>query len=705
MSSNAHDTARKISRTVPDTVPRTVALMGHPGDGKTTLADAMLMAASVTSRLGSVDDGTSYMNHLPEERARRITISTSIASFRHEQLELSLLDTPGDANFAGELAGAIAAADGALLVLSAQDGVKIGARRAYQQARDAGLSVVGVANKLDLERADYDALAATLEQALGTRVVKLHLPMHPGVEYDGYVDLLTAKLHVFSRDGSGTGSVRDVPAELAAAVSAAHLAMVEAAAEADDEILEKYLEEGDLSEAETRATIVKGVREGTLLPLLSAAGTRNIGAHAILYACAALLPDAAHARPRVAQKDDHEIVLLPSADGPLAAYVWKSIADRYAGTLSVLRVVSGRLHTDMIVWNTRTGAKERISKILRLSGEHTEDVREVGPGQIAALPKLKDTHTGDTLCGDHASLRILAPSLPQGMISFAVAAANKGEEDKLMTALGRIVEEDPTLRVSRDERTGELLLTGLGQLHIEVGVEKLRRLFGVDLTLAPPRVPYKETVHSRAEHIEGKLKKQSGGRGQFGVCYLTVEPGERGSGVVFLDEIVGGAIPRQFIPAVEKGVRETCEHGVLVGYEVTDIRVRCIDGKFHAVDSSEMAFKTAGSLALKAAFAQAHPVLLEPIMHVSIAVPDECVGDIMGSLNSRRGRVSGVEAQGTMEIIHADVPMAEMLSYASDLTSMTAGRGTFTMQVSRYDEVPRDLQDKLVAATAHAGLA
>jgi elongation factor G len=421
---------------------------------------------------------------------------------------------------------------------------------------------------------------------------------------------------------------------------------------------------------------------------------------ALLIAADRIFPTAAEATPRKGRNGEDEVVLSADPAAPVAALVWKSVADRYAGMLSIFRVFSGTLRKDMTLLNPRTGVRERIGKILRLHGEQTEEVGEVLPGQIAAIPKLKDTHTGDTLCDERHAVRIEADPPPRGIISFAVEAENKGEEDKVFEALHRLVEEDRSLTLKRDERTGEFLLQGLGQLHIEVALEKVARVFHVKIKLKPPKVPYLETIKGRAENVEGKLKKQSGGRGQFGVCYLTVEPGERGSGVTFLDEIVGGSIPRQFIPAVEKGVRETCERGVIAGFHLTDIRVSVTDGKYHTVDSSEQAFKIAGSMALRAAVAQAKPTLLEPIMALSVVVPDMYVGDVMGNLNSRRGRVSGVEARGHAEIVKAHVPMAEVLTYASDLTSMTGGQGSFDMEFSHYEEMPAAIQDKIVAEAA-----
>jgi elongation factor G len=675
---------------------RTFALIGHGGDGKTTLADSIAMAGGVTNRLGSVESGTSFMNFLPEEKARRITISTSICSFDADGLHYTMLDTPGDANFAGELMAALHAVDHAVLVISASDGIKVGTQKAYRLARERNLSVTAIANKMDHEAADYGAVAEALEKDLGARVVKLHLPIGTGTGFVGYVDLISQRAFTFS-DDSGKASPGDIPADLADACAEARMAMIEAVAEGDDAILEKYLEEGELSEDEILATLRTGVREGTLMPLLATAGGSNIGGAAVLSVASRFFPDPSAGPARTARRDEEELRCSAEADGPFRAIVWKSVADRYAGVLSILRVVSGTLSPDLNVVNARTGTKERLSKILALQAESTSDVKEVGPGGIAALPKLRDTHTGDTLCDDRKPVTLERVEPPRGVISFAVEASNKGDEDKVFECLNRLLEEDASLHLGRDERTHEFLLTGLGQLHIEVTLEKLKRLFGVDVTLKPPKVPYLETIVGRAEFVEGKLKKQSGGRGQFGVCYLNVMPGARGTGVEFVDKIVGGAIPRGFIPAVEKGVREACSRGVLAGFPLTDIVVECVDGKHHNVDSSEQAFKTAGSLGIKAAVAKAKATLLEPVMEVEIAVSDESVGDIMGDLNSRRGKVAGVDARGSTQVIRAHVPMSEMLSYASDLTSMTGGTGSFVMELSSYEEVPAQIREKLVA--------
>ena len=675
---------------------RTFALVGHGGDGKTTLADAVVMAGGVINRLGNVEDGTSFMNFLAEEKTRRITISASICSFEHDGYRFHLIDTPGDANFAGELVASLEAADHALLVMSAADGVKVGTEKAFRLAAERGVSLTAVANKMDNENADFDATAEALERRLGVRVVKLHYPLGSGPQYAGYVDLVSQRAYTFP-DDSGRGQEGDIPADLADAVEEARLGMIEAVAEGDDAVLEKYLDDAELSEEEILSTLRTGVREGKLLPLLCAAGARNVGGEAALSVAKRFFPSPAEAKPRSIRRGDEEELVAADADGPFRAIVWKSIADRYAGMLSVLRVVSGTLKADINVTNARSGTKERLSKVLRLQGENTSDAKELGPGEICALPKLRDTRTGDTLTDEKQAGELDVARPPRGVISFAVEAVNKGEEDKVFESLNRLVDEDTSLNLGRDPQTGQFLLTGLGQLHIEVTLEKLRRLFHLDVSLKPPKVPYLETIVGRAEHVEGKLKKQSGGRGQFGVCYLNVFSGERGSGLEFVDKIVGGSIPRGFISAVEKGIREACNRGVLAGYPLTDMVVECVDGKHHSVDSSEQAFRTAGSLGIRAATALARPTLLEPVMQVEVAVADESVGDVMGDLNSRRGKVAGVEPSGSSQVVRAQVPMAEMLSYASDLTSMTGGTGSFVMELSHYEEVPAQIREKIIA--------
>ncbi len=680
---------------------RNFALIGHGGDGKTTLADSLLMASGVTNRLGSVEDGTSFMNYLPEEKKRRITISASVCAFDFDGIHYSVIDTPGDANFAGELVGALQAVDHALLVVTASEGVKVGTEKAFRLAQQAGVKVTAVANKMDNENADFDACAESLEKALGLRVVKLHLPIGTGAGSQGFVDLVSRRAYRFP-EGGGEPEISDLPDELKDAYEIAHLEMVEAVAEADDAVLEKYLEEDELTEEDVLATLRKGIREGSLMPLLSACAAKGIGGAALLWAAERFFPAPDMVAPRAAHDGEDKVEILADPSAPLVAYVFKSTADRYAGMLSLVRVYSGTLSADSALVDSRTDSKERVSKLLSLSGEETAELKEIGPGGIAAIPKLRDVRRGDTLCAEKHAVTLVTLPPPLGVISFAVEAANKGDEDKVFESLNRLVDEDPSLKLARDERTKEFLLTGLGRLHIEVTLDKLRRLFKVDVLLKPPKVPYMETIRGRAEKVEGKLKKQSGGRGQFAVCFLTVEPGERGGGVQFIDEIVGGSIPRGFIPAVEKGVREACERGVIAGFPLTDIAVRCVDGKHHSVDSSEQAFRMAGSMGVRAAVQAARPALLEPVMNLEVAIPDEFVGDVMGNLSSRRGKVAGVDARGHTEVIRARVPMSEVLTYASDLTSITGGQGSLTMEFSHYEEVPKEIQERIIAQAVAA---
>jgi elongation factor G len=674
---------------------RNFALVGHSADGKTSLGEALLHAAGATPALGKVVDGTSVLNHLPEEKERHTTIRSSVYSFDWKGLHLTLVDTPGDSNFAADGRIALHGLDGAVLVVGAVDGAKVGTQRMLAACRERGLPVIAFVNGLDRERADLERALESL-RALDANPVLAALPIGEHSSLSGNVDLLHRQ--AVTRSGEGA-----IPAPLAEAARAAREALAESVAECDDALLEKYLEAGELDEEELRRGLVKGTREGRLLPVFCGAATAEIGAATLLRAVAELLPSPAD-RPSWRAKDASgaEIELPATPEAPFAALVLKTVIDRYTGTLSVLRVLSGRLQPDMTVLDVTSGAKERLSKLMLLKGEQHEDVPEAGPGDLVAVAKLKTVHTGHVLTAEKGGVELPPIPIPQGVISYAIQAKSKGDEDKVYSSLGRLVEEDPTLHLGREASTGEFLLTGMGELHVRTTVQKLHRMFGVDVELKTPKVPYRETVTRRAENVEGKLKKQTGGKGMYGVCYLTVEPKGRGEGVEFVDEIVGGAIPRNLIPAVEKGVIEACHAGPLAGFPVVDIRVRCIDGKHHSVDSNEMAFKLAGSFGFKAAVEQARPTLLEPIMNVHIAVPADFVGDIMGDIASRRGRVQSTEASGTATVVQAQVPMAEMLEYASALTSMTGGQGEFHMEFSHYDEAPSHVREKVVAEVNRA---
>ncbi len=669
------------------------ALIGHSGDGKTTLGEAILHAAGATSHLGSVIDGTSVLNYLPEEKERHTTISCSIYGFDTNGKHLTLVDTPGDSNFQADGRIALHGLDGAVLVVNAAGGAKVGTNRMLKSCLDIGVARIAFINGMDRERADFDAAVESLKKIDASPAV-VTLPIGEHENFSGVIDLLHMK--AVTADGEG-----EIPDDMADAVQAAHESLVEDVAECDDVLLEKYLEEGDLTEDELALGLLAGTRDGKITPVFCGAALTQLGVSTLMWGITELLPSASD-RPPWKAADDAGTEVEPSTEAPFTAVVIKTLIDRYAGTLSVMRIVSGTVKADLSVLNVTADTKERFGKLLLLKGEEHGDVPEAGPGDIVAVAKLKSVRTGHALTAEKGGIPLPEIPIPQGVISYAIQAKSKGDEDKVYASLGRLVEEDPTLRLAREASTGEFLLTGMGELHVRTTVQKLQRMFGVDVLLNTPKVPYRETITRRAEKVEGKLKKQTGGKGMFGVCYLTVEPRSRGEGIEFVDEIVGGSITRNLIPAVEKGVHEACEAGPLAGYPVVDITVRCTDGKHHSVDSNEMAFKLAGSFGFKTAMEKAGPALLEPIMNVGVSAPTDFVGGIMGDVSSRRGRVQSSEAQGSTQVIQAQVPMAEMLEYASSLTSMTGGQGEFHMEFSHYQEAPAQVRDKVVAAAAAA---
>jgi elongation factor G len=670
---------------------RNFALIGHSGDGKTSLGEALLHVAGATQSLGSVSDGTSTLNYLPEEKERHTTITSSVYAFDWNGMHLTLVDTPGDSNFQADGRIVLRGLDAGVVVVGAVGGAKVGTQRMVQACRDTGMPMLAFVNGMDRERADFARAVESLTE-LGLAPAVVHLPIGAEAGFEGILDLL----HRRALTASGEG---EVPAGLADAAASAREALVEAVAECDDLLLEKYLEEGELTDDDVARGLVTGTRTGRLVPVLCGAATRELGVASLLRAIVELLPSAAERGAwKARDAEGAECELEPSAEAPFAALVVKTQIDRYTGTLSVLRVVSGTLRPDSTLLDATSGEKERVGKLMLLRGGEHVDVPEAGPGDLVAVAKLKSVRTGHALTAEKGGLRLPEIPIPQGVISYAIDAANKGDEDKVYASLARLLEEDPTLHLGREASTGEFLLTGMGELHVRMTVQKLRRISGLDVELRTPKVPYRETIRGRAENVEGKLKKQTGGKGMFGVCYLTVEPRPRGEGFEFVDEIVGGAIPRNLIPAVEKGVVEALAHGPLAGFPVVDIRVRCIDGKHHSVDSNEMAFKLAGSFGFKAAVEKAGPTLLEPIVNVEISVPGDYVGDVMGDVSSRRGRVQSTEAKGTTTVVQAQVPMAEMLEYASSLTSMTGGQGEFHMEFSHYEEAPAHVREKVIAA-------
>ncbi|MEE2675315.1 MAG: elongation factor G [Myxococcota bacterium] len=670
---------------------RNFALIGHAGDGKTSVGEALLHAAGATHELGKVDEGTSALNYLPEEQDGHIaSISAHIYSFDWNDNHLTLVDTPGDRNFQGDGMVALQALDGAVLVLSAVDGVKAGSEKMLSAARESNVSVLAFVNGIDRERANFAGAIESMS-GLGLSPAIVTFPMGESESLSGIIDVL----HMKAVTAAGTV---DIPEEYADETASRREQLAEAVAESDDALLEKYLEEGQLSEEEIRVGLVQGAKNGQLMPVLCGSASEEVGIELLLRDLMELLPSPLERGdwPAANVTDGEAAPVSASPDAVFSGVVMKTIIDRYAGTLSALRVVSGTLKPDTGILNVTADEKVRVAKLFTLQGDKHEAVPEAGPGDIVAVAKLKNTHTGNVLTTEKGGVRLEELNVPQGVISYAIEAATQKDEDKVFTSLHRLGEEDPSLHVGREATTGEFLLTGMGELHIRTTVKKLARMFDVKVNLKTQSVPYRETITKAVQHVEGKLKKQSGGAGMFGVCYLDLEPLPRESGVEFEDKITQGKIPKGLIPAVQKGVLEACERGPLAGYPIVDVKIRCVDGKYHDVDSNEMAFKLAGSFGMKTAVSEARPVLLEPYMKAEISVPDESVGDIMGDISSRRGVVQTTETRGNSNVVIAKVPMAEMLEYASILTSLTGGKGEFHLELSHYDVVPSKLSEKIV---------
>ncbi len=676
---------------------RSFALIGHAGDGKTSLGESLLHVAGATLELGRVEDGSSVLNSLPEENDghHTHTVTSHLYAFDVDDYHFTLIDTPGDPNFQGDGEVALQAVDGAVLVIDAVEGAKSGTSRMLHMAESNDVPVVAFLNGLDRDRANFDGAVASLSN-LDANPVLLSMPVGSEDEFQGVVDLIDLSWH------GAPEAAGELPDGVSEAAQQLRETFVEAVAEHDDALLEKYLEDGELTRDEIIRGLAAGVRRHAILPVVCGSAERELGVDVMLRDLEVLLPSPTE-RGEWAASDvagDAPVSVKADPEAPFSAVVFKTILDRYAGTLSVLRVVSGTLRPDQTVLNATRDARMRVGKLLMPMGERHEEVDEAGPGDVVAVAKLKDVHTGDVLTCEKGGVHLRELQMPEGVISYAVAAHDRKEEDKVFASLAKLAEEDPALSIGREPTTGEFLLSGRGELHIRTAVHKLERLFSVSVDLRTPKVPYRETIRASVQHVEGNLKKQSGGAGMYGVCFLDLEPLPRGGGIEFEDKVVGGAIPRNLIPAVEKGVREACEAGPLAGYPVVDVKARCVDGKYHSVDSNEMAFKLAGSFALRSAVEAAKPVLLEPVMTIEVTVPDEHVGDVMGDLASRRGTVQGTESAGREAVITASVPMSEILEYASVLTSITGGKGMFHVHFSHYDELSAKLAQKVIEANA-----
>jgi elongation factor G len=677
---------------------RSFGLVGHQGCGKTTLAEAMLFLGGAIPKMGSVDSRSSVMDTEPEEQERGGSICAAFATTGWRGLRLHIADTPGDGSYHHEPASVLAGVDAAVAVVSAVDGVEVETEHTWKVAQRLGLPRVAFINKMDRERANPDKALSQMRDRLGARPVPMQVPIGREAGFRGVVDLLSREALIFRADGSGKSDKAPVPEDLADEVETAWLELMENAAEGDDELIEKYLESGELTKEEVVRGLHLGVQKGLLTPVVFGAAPACKGVDRLLDLIANL--PAATARPPRRTTEDAEI--SPDPDGPLAAVVLKSLIDPYAGKISVLRIVRGRLGPVMEAYNTTRDQSERLGTPQWVLGRKLSPAKEAVVGDIVAVTKLKNTSTGDTLTASSARIQVAFPAFPPAMSTYVVRPASKADEDKVRSSLLRLAEEDPALRIGSDELTKEITVSGCGQAHVEMCVNRLRRKYGVQVELSLPPVPYRETIRGRGE-VEGKHKKQTGGRGQFGVAWLRFDPQPRNAGFEFVDAIVGGAIPRNFIPAVEKGVRDAMERGVVAGYPVCDVKVTVFDGKYHPVDSSEAAFKIAGSKGFKAGFIKCDPVILEPIMKMTIVVPEDNQGDVMGDISGRRGRVQNTDYQGKTAVITALAPLAEVQTYAPSLRAMTQGKGSFTWELHGYEEVPAMLQDKIIAESTRKG--
>ena len=675
---------------------RNVGFVGHGGVGKTSLVEAILFAAGAINRLGKVEDGTTTTDFDPDEIKRKISLGTSVAFCDWKGHHFNLIDTPGYGDFVADARAGLRVVTAAVIVVDAVAGVQVQTEKVWKYANEYSLPRAIVINRLDRERADFHRALESLQKRLKGRLCPLQLPIGSEASFKGLVDLVTMKA-LLTVDGKVKEG--DIPGEVMEDAKNWREKLMEAVAETDDDLLAKYLEAGGIEEEEMLTALGKAISAGALVPVLGAAATRGIGVAPLLDLLIKEFPSPAEqgAAEGIDPRTKQTVSRASDSKAPLAAVVFKTIADPHVGKLSLFRVYSGTFRADSQVFNATRSSRERVGHAGWLQGKTQKQVESLGPGEIGVVAKLKDTLTGDTLCDEANPVILPGIAFPEPAISFAIQPKTRGDEDKISTALHRMTEEDPTVHHHFDPETKQLLVSGMGQLHVETVVERMKRKYNVDVSVLPPRIPYKETVKGRAE-VQGKYKKQTGGRGQYGDVWLRIEPLARGGGFEFVDDIFGGAVPRNFIPSVEKGVRECMKRGIYAGYPVVDLKITLYDGSYHDVDSSDMAFQIAASLGLQKGVVDAHPILLEPVMNVEVTAPSDNAGDVIGDLNGRRGRIVGMEPEGEVVSVRAQAPMAEMLTYESTLRSMTGGRGGYSMEFSHYEEVPAHLADKIVAA-------
>jgi elongation factor G len=680
---------------------RNVALVGHGHSGKTSLAAGFLFTAGASNRLTRVDEGNTITDFDDEEIARKITISSSIAAVEWGKKKINLLDTPGFNIFINDTKAAMVAADAALVVVDGVAGVEVQTEKVWSFCEDFSLPRAVVINKLDRERSSFDRALESVQSVFGRMAVPIHLPLGAERDFNGVVDLVRMKACTYTADGDGKGKEGAIPAGLADAAQKAHEALIEMVAEGNDALLEKFFETGTLPIDDLLAGLRDAVRQRRIFPVLCASGLHNVSSDLVLNFALDNFPDPAARGPWKGTLNGKEVERPVKDSEPLSAFVFKTVADPFSGRVSYFKVISGVLKNDANLVNSRNSTAERLSHIGALFGKTVQPITEIHAGDIGGVAKLKDTLTGDTLADKPSPVAYPAVQLPEPSIAYAIAAKTRNDEDRMGNAIHKILEEDQSLRFYRDPQTKEFLLAGSGQQHVEIIVSRLKKRYSVDVELRAPKIPYRETIRGTAD-VQGRHKKQTGGHGQFGDCWIRMSPLPRGGRFEFANEVFGGAIPRNFIPAIEKGIVETAEKGYLAGCPVVDFKVVVYDGSYHDVDSSEMSFKLAARKAFRAAMEQAKPALLEPVMNVEVQAPVEYAGDLMGDMNGRRGRISGMDTKGGTQIIKAQVPMAEMLSYQNDLTSMTQGRATFSMEFDHYDFVPSLQADKIIAAAKAA---
>ncbi|MDP2921535.1 MAG: elongation factor G [Candidatus Omnitrophota bacterium] len=656
---------------------RNIALISHAGSGKTSFSEAVVYNAGASNRFGRVDDGTTVSDYSEDEIERKVSISASILSFKYANKRINIIDAPGYADFMGEMLSALNAADSAVLLVDAHDGIQVGTEKTWSMASDMDLARAIFLNKLDKENINFDAVVDSIRERFGKSCVLVNMPIGTGPDFKGVVDLLD-KTAIDKISGDDKEKALDMRNSL-----------IETIAEKNDDLLEKYLEGKELTTEEIKAGFKKAVSNRELFPIYCGSATLNIGIKELMASLFDVLPSPLYSKPRNAKdpNTNQDKVLKPDGTGNFSGFVFKTVSDPYVGQLTIFRVYTGSIKADTSFYNSTKGATERIGQLLSMFGKEQKAVPEAVAGDIVAVAKLKETSTGDSLCIEKDPVVFSPIEFPEPAISFSIKPKTRGDEDKISIALHKLTNEDQTFKTKREEQTKELIISGMGDLHLDIMINRLKKRFGVDVEKGTPKVAYKETIKKMTK-LQGKYKRQTGGHGQYGDCWLQLEPLERGKGFEFVDKIVGGVIPKNYIPSIEKGVVEAMSKGALAGYQIVDMRVTVYDGSYHEVDSSDMAFKIAGSLALRKGVLEANPVLLEPIMDVDVIVPEEFMGDITGDLNSRRGRIAGMDVQGKYQVIKAKVPIAEMSKYASELKSITGGRGSYSMRFSHYDEVP-----------------